>query len=240
MQTTARTIEYALAQTQTFIGRQAVATTAARLTRVGGVHADETAGGTCCLPRQQFAEPGPGRVTDAFAQTVIADHAVHREILNRDGALPVDNPAAMLMREVVPPEPDALMHTRHRLAVLAARAAPLLQLAMAATDFGQRLLFLPEEARVRNRCAVRESGERAETNVNTHGAIVRRQGGWFPRAGDRHIPLARAAALDRDGLGRALDRAVQHDGDGADLRELQLRAVQLRTVAVLRVGKAIV
>src|SRR5579883_1898015 len=88
----------------------AVPTPTAILARVGRVHRHAPPTGACSLVGEERGEHRPRGVTNALGETMVMHHAVDAQVLNRDGAVLVDDLARLLVREVLAPVRDALMH----------------------------------------------------------------------------------------------------------------------------------
>ncbi len=98
----------------------AMPTSAAILARVGRVHHYISSPGACSLIRQTGGEHRPCGGADALGETMVVEHVINGQILNRDSAMLVDDLPALLVREVLAAVGDALMDARHHLPTLAA------------------------------------------------------------------------------------------------------------------------
>src|SRR5579859_3054165 len=92
---------------------------AAILTRVCRVDLDELGASFCRFAFQLREKGRPGRVTDAFRQTMVMEHSIDMQDLDANYAVGIDDLTAFLMREVFSTERDTLMHPRYRLTMLA-------------------------------------------------------------------------------------------------------------------------
>ena len=81
------------------------------LTGVRGVHRHTPATGPCCLVRKEAGELTPRRITNALGETMVVDHPVDRQVLDRDQIKGVDNATAVLVSEVAAPPAGALIHS---------------------------------------------------------------------------------------------------------------------------------
>ncbi len=159
----------------------------------------------------QFAEKlRPRGIGNALRKTMVVGHAVDMQVFHTDDPVPLDNPAAFLMGEVVSSEGNPFMHTGNHLAMVLAFSTAFGQLALFPLDCCQCLLFLAKKARVGDLAAIRKGGKSGETNVNTHLLAVFWQAVRFDFTREGHRPFAGPASLNRTGLDRARDRAVIH------------------------------
>src|SRR6266496_1950073 len=93
-------------------------TPAAILTGIGRVDFDERSASFFRFARELSQERRPCCVTDAFCQTMIVNHPVHKKVFHADHPEAVNDLPALLVREIVASEGDALMNTRYFLTVL--------------------------------------------------------------------------------------------------------------------------
>ncbi len=106
------------------------------LTRVRGVHSDESPTGPYCLVGEEVCELRPRRVSDALGETMGMHHPVDREVLDGNQIELIDNATAVLVREVTASPSDSFIDARHDLAPLGSLWCPFLDHAEA--SFMQR------------------------------------------------------------------------------------------------------
>jgi hypothetical protein len=129
---------------------------AAILRCVGGVDLDKLPASFFRFARQLREKGRPCRITDAFCQTMIMNHAVHMQVFHCNQTKPINNLTAFLMREIVTSKGDTLMHTRNDLAMLAPFRCAFCQLLMLAFDSTNRTIVKGQA--VPNPSARRERG----------------------------------------------------------------------------------
>jgi hypothetical protein len=206
---------------------------------VGRIDFDERSASFFRFARELVKEGRPGRVTDAFGETMIVHHPVDVQIFHTDHPKTVYNLPALLMGEVLTPERDALMDTRYDFAMLTPFGCTLCQFGVLALHLGQRLFLFAEEARVLDLRGIGKRRKGFESHVNTHLSIR-----WLKALGltlhrEAHVPLARRSTGDRTGFDGTLHGAVIDHFDTADLGEADT-GIMRDTKATLREGETIV
>ena len=186
---------------------------------------------------QCLKERRPRRICDAFRQLVVLHQVAHHQRLHRNQAVPIDEPARVLLHEVLAAVPDALMDAAHLLSAAAALLRPLLRFREPAIGFCQRVLFLAKEARVVNLLPVGEVGKGLESHIDAN--VLRR--GWQRDrfhlvAADRDVPLASRTSLDDGRPGDAFEGAMLHQFHVADFGEHQLAVPRERKAALVAGG----
>src|SRR6266699_573158 len=111
-----------------------MSTDAACLTRIGRIDFDQLSASFFRFARELTKERRPRGVCNAFCKTMIVNHPVHVKVFDADHPKAIYDLATFLMREVLPSELDAFMHTRDHLTVLATLRGPLGKLSMLALD----------------------------------------------------------------------------------------------------------
>ena len=217
----------------------AMSTGATGLTRIGRIDFDKLSASLFRFARELTQEGRPRGICNAFRQTMIMGHAIDHQVLNGYHAVAIDDLAAFLVREVVAPELDPLMHPRHSFAVRAALRRALCQLRMLALDFCQRLFFLAEKARVLNLGSIRKGRKGYQSDINPNVLMALRQALRFALNREAGVPFPGAAFLDGEGLDLAPNRAVQEDFDTPDARQGKL-ALCIDLEPELRIGETIV
>lgn len=192
-----------------------------------------------CFAQKLLGESRPRRVRNAFSETVVVHHPVDVQIFHADDAELIDYFTRLLMREVVPLKPNALMDARHNLAPLGSLWRALFLFAQKTLRFGKCVLFGAKEARIIYMVARRKVGECFESNINADlCGRFRQRLRVFYLTSERGVPLASAASPDVAGLNLSFNGAVQFDVDIADFRECQVVSVNLK--ARLRESETIV
>jgi hypothetical protein len=187
------------------------------LGRVGRVDLDQLPAGAFSLVGEHGEEPGPGRVRNAFGQSMIMDHAVDAQVLNADDSVVVDDLPGELVGKIIPPKPDAFMNPGDDLAPPSPLGSSFSRFVQFPLRFGQGFFFLPEEPGILNESPVREHGKSVQAHVDTHGLIAGREKLRLNLAAKGHIPLAGGRAADGGRFGLAAHLPVHDDLDMADL-----------------------
>ena len=189
---------------------------------------------------QAREEHRPRRVVNALGELSLSSHAVDIQVFDCDQAEPVDEPAALLMDEVVPPVRAALVNTGNSLAKFDPLGRAFRRCRELALSLRERLLFPSKEPRVFDLLAVRQGRERHEADVDSCALGASWQGLWLKLAREEREPLARRCAPDRRCLDDAFDRTVQDYLDWTDLGHDQLFATKLASGRGLREREAVV
>ena len=212
---------------------------AAILTRVGRVDCDKLSASFFRFARQSVKESRPCRVTDALSQTMVMNHAVHKQVLDADHAEAVYDPPSFLMGEIVTPKPNPLMDSCHGFAVLAPFRRAFRQLGVLSLDLCQCLFFLAKECGVGDLFFIGKGGKRCESNINTNPCRNLWQAFRLAFDRERHRPFARRGTMDGTGLDASLDLAMIHHLDRANLGQCDPSVVS-EAKARLRKGEAII
>ncbi len=156
---------------------------------------------------------------NALGQTVVVGHAVDMQVLDAEDPKAIDNAATFLVREIVTPKGDTLMHPRYCLAVLPSHWRAFRKPGMFPLYPCQGLLFLSEEAGVFNRFACRERGKRFQPDINAHLFRSIRQAFGLTLDRKAGVPLTRTAPVDGQRLDLPTDGAVIDHLDSSNLRQ---------------------
>ncbi len=240
MQTTTRTIEYPVRETQPLPRTKAMPTSMTRLAGISGVDSNDLAGGPFCLHLKQLPEPRPCRVRDGLTKTLIMQHPVDFQILKCNKPEAVDYPTGMLVREIVPTPTHALMHTGHYFPALSTGGRTLLLFREKALDFCQGLFLSAKEAWVLNLLTRRESSKRFEANVYTDLLRGHRQSSRLPLTGEGSIPLTRRGTPDTYSLGGTFQWAMKHYLYRPNFGQVKAVTDKVATTGSLRVAQTIV
>lgn len=188
----------------------------------------------------QFAEKSrPRGIMNAFRQTMIVGHTVHLQVFDADDPIRVDDLAAFLVGEVLPPELHTFMDSCHRFTVLMALGCTLCQFAVLALYTSQSLLFFAKEARVGDLFTAGERGKRFESYINAHLGRHIGQAKRFTLHRERSVPLACTAFLDGECFDLSTDGSVPDDFEMPDARKGKL-ALLVDLETELRIGEAII
>jgi hypothetical protein len=211
------------------------------LRRIGRVDFDGLPASFSRFAEQQFKEPRPRRVTDAFRQTAVVEHPVNGQVFNRNQPESIDDLAGFLMGEISPLESDPLMNARDTASPLCPLRRPFLGRAQFALGFGQLLFGKLKEARVLDPLAGREVREAFQPDINPDDCGRSDERGarlYFAREG--RVPLARGRAAQGAGFWLTLKRTMKARLDLADLGELQMPALERAARRHLREGEAVI
>ena len=115
------------------------------LTGIGWVDFDSRSSSFFRFGEQLVKKSRPCRVLNAFGKTMVMGHSIHLQVFDADDPVGIDNFAAFLVREVLPPEANAFMDTGDGFTVFPSFRCTLSKLGMFALDFCQSLLFLAKE-----------------------------------------------------------------------------------------------
>jgi hypothetical protein len=216
-------------------------TLAASLAGIGRINFDEAPASFCRFAGQHTKETRPGRVTDAFSQTMIVEHPVDLQIFHCNQPKLVDNLAAVLVREVGSTPANPLVYSGYNLALSLALTRAFRRFGKLALSFSQSCFFRSKEARVFNLLTVREGSKGFKPNINTNLSGIRRQDLRFnPFTAKANVPFAGAGTGQRDRLRLAFEGPVQLNLDMPNLTNNQGITKQLTAGRGLRKGQAIV
>src|SRR5581483_7827060 len=215
-------------------------TAATILAGIGGWHGDDPTPGACCLGFEDGTELRPARITDALGEMAVPYHVGDPQIFEIDGVVLAQQHERRLVVEV-----RALaLHLLMRLAKAAHRlAAPFAALLAAAHPFvglGELLLRFAVVTRILDRFPI--SGDEEHLQAYVYARLA--SGGWQGLRGnisarDDGIPPIRFFG-DRDGFGRAFQRARPAHGDASDLAQHEKAVIESRAVAILLVGETVI
>ena len=168
---------------------------------------------------QSVKELRPCRVTDALGKTMMVNHAVDVQVLHTNHAETVHDLPGLLVREIIPTEPNPFMDTRYHLTVLTPFVASFVEFAMRTLDLCQCLLFFSEKAWIRYFFTCRERGKGCESDINPHVLVILRQAFRVALHGKAYVPFARRGAMQSTGLDLATDGAVIDHLETSDFGE---------------------
>ena len=215
-------------------------TSAAILRRIGGINSHQRPTGPFCLVGQVLSESRPCRIQDAFAQTMVVNHLINRQIFYRNEPKAVDDAPTPLMGKVVAAVGNTLVDGSHCLASPGAFLCSFLGLGKFALRFGKVSLIPPQETRVVNPFAVGQHRETFQSNVYPDGFGARRQRLLFNFTRKRYQPIARCGSADGAGLDGAFDGTVENHANVSDFRQTQFVSVDPKADADLRVSERVV
>lgn len=189
---------------------------------IGRVNFHQIPTGAFSLVGEHGEEPGPGRVRNAFGQTMIMDHTVDVQIFNADGPVFIDDLTRFLMNEVIPPKTDAFMCPANDLTPFSSLGGSLSGLAQFSLSLGQGLFLFPEEAGVFNRRGLIGKGSKGmQAHVDAHSLIAGRKMQSFNFATEGYVPFAGGRAADGGRLGFTAHLPVHDNLDMANLGDRQ-------------------
>lgn len=213
---------------------------AAILAGIGGIDSHYSSIGASCLIGEKLRELRPCRVRNRFSETMIMHHPVDFEVLDGNRSKVIDDFPAVLVSEIVPAVPDALVDTSNPLALALSLPGALLGFGELSLLAGQVFLVSSEELGSRDNLGSREGGKGGEANVNAHGFGGSWESSSLHLAGDADEPLAGGASLDRTGLGSAFQGSMEDNPYLANLGELQDIAFKLPAKFRLRKGEGVI
>jgi hypothetical protein len=198
---------------------------AARLARVVGWHIDHRAPRPGHLVAQHVCEAGPPRVRDA-PRAPTSDHPRNVQLFQNDDAVALGESRRLDVQEVVALSPHLAVEAGDTGLGLISILGSFLSSADGALSVGEPLERGFQVAWASDPITVGSRGEVDDASVDSHDRAI----AWgrldrFDLADDRGEPLARVAA-QRAGLWFALDRAVHHRAERAELGEADVGAVE--------------
>ena len=196
-------------------------TATAILTRIGRIDFDQLIASLCRFAYQLREKGRPRGVTDRFREAMVMEQTIDGQVLHTDKAEAVHDLSALLMREVLAPERDALMDTCNRFPMFASLRCPLCQFRVFLLHLCQCLLFFPEEAGIFYLCPIGEGRKGFQSHVNTDlGRSL-----WQPLRlafdGKADRPLAGTAPVNGTGFDGSLDGAMIDHLERANLRKTE-------------------
>ena len=172
-------------------------TPTAILRRVGRIDFESSSASFFRFAEQLVKKSRPGGICNALGKTMVVGHALHMQVFHGNDAVVIDDLAAFLVSEIIPPESDALMDTGNGFAMFATFWRPFGKLRMLALHFGKSLLFLAKKAWVGYFFTRGEGREGFQSNINSHLGRKFRQSLRFAFNRKRDIPLASARPMHR-------------------------------------------
>lgn len=237
LKTTAGTAVQAVAQSE-FLP---VSATRAVLARVGGVHPDNLPTGAFSLADNQSEERGPRRVTNAFGETAIVDHPVHRKVFDRNCTEPVDDLSGLLMREVLASPADTFVNPRDGFTSPDPFRRSFFGFRKFTLHFSQCPFVRAKESGVLHGFPGGQMREGRESYVDTDSFFGRwKRYGSSDITRERGIPLTRTCAADRTRLLRSFGWAMSLDLVAADFGHRQAAFLEATSGGGLRERHAIV
>lgn len=213
--------------------------TATDLARSGGLDGSDLSTSTFSLVLKHLPERAQSRVVGGQGQVVVASHKREGQILNRNIAIGVDDPARRLMPEVAAGVGDALMQNGD----LPGRLAPISATLPAA---GQATLGNPQGGEIGTQpawvvddCSIRERQQMMQSNVDADIESIglnRRNIGQLQH--QANVPLAERTPIRRtlhnDMLDRCVigNRPVKYDLDLPHVLNVEPVGVELAPVTI--------
>ncbi len=217
----------------------AMSTLAACLTRIGRIDSNVQSPSFFRFGVQLTEKGRPGGICNAFGKTMVVGHSVHMQVFDTDDPMCVDDLVAFLVREILPPKGDPLMHTGYYFTVFPTFRCAFVKFGMLALDSGKSFFLFAKETRVSYLFTCREGRKGLESYINAHLFRAFRQAFRFTFNRERDVPLAGRRAMDGTGFHLAFDGAMVDHLDTANLGEAQ--AVVMREAeTALREGERVV
>ena len=166
-------------------------------------------------------------------------HPIHREVFDTDDSKGIDDLAALLVGEVLPPPCDSFMDSRNGFPVFASLRSPFRQFGVLTLYLCQCFLFLAKEAWVFNLRPIRKRSKGVESYINPDLLLTFRQAFRITFNGERDIPFASRGMPDSTGLALALDGTVIDHLDISYFRKAD-SGIMRDAKATLRKGEAII
>ena len=177
-----------------------------------------------CLVSCEVHELTPGSVTNTLvhAAPVPILHILNVQVLKSDDLVLVDQSPTQFVSEVFTAIADTGINVLDDALLLMILQRAFHALAQSVLRLGKRFLILAEEAWIGNVLASREGSKVNQAYVNADNLRRRWQRLWLDDAREAGIPVAQSISPDGQRLDLALNRPVQLDLDGADLRDIEL------------------
>ena len=217
-------------------------TTGAHLGGSAGVYENDTSASFCRFADGHLDTLRPRHVHDALAHPATLAHLLRSKLFKGDHLKTVNQFATFLMRKITASVGDPLVYFgkdrflfRILLPVLG-----LLGCVLPSLDALEVCFITAVETRIVDLLTCGEGGKRSESNIHTHNLARWMQFVRVNLAGKRDEPLATPRMRDGDSFRYPFNRTMQDDVHRADFRKEEAIAVQLRTVAVLRILDGVV
>jgi hypothetical protein len=198
-----------------------VSTCTACLGCVGWIHLYEQPTSVSCFVGQVLDELIPGCILNALAKTMVLDHVVDSQVLNRYDSEPIDDFSRLLMSETNSLVLDPLVDSCNSPVPLSPGSCAFGFLVSKSLDSLKLLLFLPEKHWIVDILFIGEGSEGIEPNVYANLGVGDRKCFGFDFARKCHEPFSSAGSGDATGLDRAMHLTMQDDLDIADLGEIE-------------------
>ncbi len=217
----------------------ALATLRTGLRRSSGVDLQHHAPGTFSLGTQHAHKEAPSGIADGLGERMVAYHPLDVQLLDDDLVVLVHQGTGRLVGEVQPRPLHLEMGFRQQLTGLAAAVAPLDPTRQPPLRSSQLPLGSPVQPGIGDTRPIRERGEALQPHIHPNSLSGWRQGFGRNVTGDVGVP-AISLAHDGAGFGRTLQGTVTHDTHRPDLGQHEASALQMRPVAPLAIGEAVV
>ena len=178
------------------------------LTGIGWVDFDSRSSSFFRFGEQLVKKSRPCRVLNAFGKTMVMGHSVDVKVFNTDHIKPINDLAALLVREVITPEGDTLMDSCHNLAVLATLRRTPGQFGVRALHFRKGFLFRAEKARIGYLFSIGESGKGFQAHINPYLGIKRLKAFRFTLTRKADVPFAGTGPMNGTRLDFSFERPV--------------------------------
>jgi len=203
------------------------------------IHSHDFRAGSFGLAAEDVHEAGPAGVGDCTSERVVLEHVGHAQAFHSDQAVQPDEKQSSLVMMLVPQVSNVSMQNADLSRSLSAVAATTFLArgrALQASQLGKFGLLV---ARILDAVAVTRGEKRFESYVDaTSGKRTRRRDHVAQVARQDHEPLVRLA-LDRGGLDRTLDGAVDLRANRTYVLDAQAVVLEPDAIAVGREGHAV-
>ena len=196
-----------------------MSTPATGLARVSRIDFDERSASFFRFARELGKEGRPRGISNAFGKTMVVGHPVDLQVFDAENPVGIDDLATFLVGEVFSTPSSTFMHSRNRFTVFAPNVRSDSKFRVLALHFCQCFFFLAKEARIGYLSAIRKGCKRLESYINTYLLLAFWQTFRITLYRKADVPLACRAAMNGTGFELALDWAMKHHLDTADLGE---------------------
>ena len=200
--------------------------TAARASLRGamGVNQHDFTTSIFCFVREILYQLAPGRIRDAFCQTVILEHVLSVQFFKRNYAIFVHQLAREFVRKVLAPIGNSLVDMLYGFTASCPIRRSLFCLGKFTLRLCQFFLIPAKEAVIGNFFTVAERNKTFQPNVNSkrHLRFWQRFGVNLTR--EVGVPVPHRITVNVECLDLPADWPVKEDLDYADLRQVQASA----------------
>jgi two-component system, response regulator PdtaR len=182
----------------------------------------------------------PRCVSNAFRKAMIVQHPAYIQLLDTHRPETPDDLPRFLMHKVATAVGDPFVNVCDNFAPLRTLRRAFVCRTHLALRLCKRLLIFVKETRIADLLTCGKRSKLYKPNVNAHGSVRNGMRLWLKVNTERHKPLARRSPSNRDGLDSAINRAMQHNLERAELTQDQVLPLQSHPISVLRIGQTVV